>query len=300
MKWKLHSAALVAAINLALTSSVLAMPTGGVVASGNVTGLDNGTVANGGTIATAGGPAVINWGAFSLLKGESLTVNTVNGALLNRVTGTQLSELRGFLTQTGAHPMLLINPNGIIVGGTASINAQSLILSTLNMTNDAFKAANVAPNNGAVFTGDKAANKIQVDSGAQLNISELLQMFGGTVNVADNVTFSVPDGNSDKNLNIALGAGGQISATYGGSSAQDNHVLVNNAAKDNTVTVGALAKPLGNSGRTARIDLAGGAVSLNGTVIKVDDVKDAPSIDSGVYLVAANKADFDGAKMTVI
>ena len=97
MKWKLHSAALVAAINLALTSSVLAMPTGGVVASGSVTGIDNGTVASGGTIATAGGPAVINWGAFSLLKGESLTVNTVNGALLNRVTGTQLSELRGFL-----------------------------------------------------------------------------------------------------------------------------------------------------------------------------------------------------------
>ena len=152
MKWKLHSAALVAAINLALTSSVLAMPTGGVVASGSVTGIDNGTVASGGTIATAGGPAVINWGAFSLLNGERLNVNTVDGALLNRVTGTQLSELRGILTQTGAHPMLLINPNGIIVGGTASIDAQSLILSTLSMTNDAFKASNVASNNGAVFT----------------------------------------------------------------------------------------------------------------------------------------------------
>ena len=280
MKWKLHSAALVAAINLALTSSVLAMPTGGVVASGSVTGLDNGTVASGGTIATAGGPAVINWGAFSLLNGERLNVNTVDGALLNRVTGTQLSELRGFLTQTGAHPMLLINPNGIIVGGTASINAQSLILSTLNMTNDAFKTANGETNNEAVFTDGKAANGITVENGAKLNISELLQMFGGTVNVADNVTFSVPDGDSSNNLNIALGAGSQISTTYGGSSAQDNHVLVNKAAKDNTVTVG--ASSLENNGRTARVDLAGGAVSLNGTVIKVDDVNDAKPMDSGV------------------
>ncbi|MCH3960012.1 MAG: filamentous hemagglutinin N-terminal domain-containing protein [Selenomonas sp.] len=159
------------------------------------------------------------------ITGETLSFNTAAGALLNRVTGSQLSSLLGTLNQTGEHPVLLVNPNGIVVGSTAVINAQSLILSTLNATDAAFNAANSSSNNAAVFTDGKASAGIKVESGAQLKISELLQMFGGTVNVADNVSFSVADKDSGSNqLNVAFGAANKVTCTYGAKEAQDNHV----------------------------------------------------------------------------
>ena len=54
MKWRFHHKArkafLTMAICLALSQSVFAMPTGGKVVDGTVTGIVNGTVASGGTI----------------------------------------------------------------------------------------------------------------------------------------------------------------------------------------------------------------------------------------------------------
>lgn len=86
----LGTKALTAAICLALSASTaFAMPTGGTIAQGTVEGLTGGTVASGGTL-TPNGASIINWEAFSIGKGETLNVNTANGALLNRVTGKDI------------------------------------------------------------------------------------------------------------------------------------------------------------------------------------------------------------------
>ena len=140
MKWsfnhKSRKAFLTAAICLALSQSVFAMPTGGKVVDGTVTGiLDNGTVANG-TI-NVNSNALIDWTAFNIAKGETLNFKFNQDYLnvINHVTGSEMSKLLGTLNAKNGN-VYLINPNGILVGSSARIDAGSLILSTLNATDD--------------------------------------------------------------------------------------------------------------------------------------------------------------------
>lgn len=101
LRKKMRRGSLAALIALALSSSALAMPTGGVVETGNVS-INNGTLANvpdNATI-TSRGNAIINWDDFSVAQGETLNFNISYGALLNRVTGSQVSEILGKITQT--------------------------------------------------------------------------------------------------------------------------------------------------------------------------------------------------------
>ena len=203
----LGTKALTAAICLALSASTaFAMPTGGTIAQGTVSGLTGGTVAN--------GASIINWEAFSIGKGETLNVNTANGALLNRVTGKDISSLAGVLKQTGKKPLLLVNPNGITVMGTAEINTANLILSTLSVTDDDFLSfatgkgnLNFAEDIQKDDNGLEVQGKgITVETGAKINVNDLLIMAGGSVDVADGVTFEATPGS-----NITLEAGRAIS-----------------------------------------------------------------------------------------
>lgn len=137
MKWsfnhKSRKAFLTAAICLALSQSVFAMPTGGKVVDGDVAGITNGTVASGGTI-NVNRNALIDWTAFNIGKNESLNFAFTKDHLnvINHVTGSEMSQLLGTLTAGKNGSVYLINPNGILVGGGARIDAGSLILSTLD------------------------------------------------------------------------------------------------------------------------------------------------------------------------
>ena len=135
MKIKKHvrRGSLAALIALALTSSALAMPTGGVVQSGDVNiggSTDFSTVANGATI-TAGTDSTINWNTFYIANGETLNFNIADHkTLVNQVTGAQLSDILGTMNQTsGGGSVVLVNPNGIHIGATAVLNVPDLTLS---------------------------------------------------------------------------------------------------------------------------------------------------------------------------
>ena len=139
---KSRKAFLTAAICLALSQSVFAMPTGGKVVDGDVAGITNGTVASGGTI-NVNRNALIDWTAFNIGKNESLNFAFTKDHLnvINHVTGSEMSQLLGTLTAGKNGSVYLINPNGILVGSGARIDAGSLILSTLNATDDQLKSA---------------------------------------------------------------------------------------------------------------------------------------------------------------
>ena len=59
-----------------------------------------------------------------------------NAAALNRVLGGNPSQLLGSLQANGQ--IFLVNPNGILVGSQGSIDAQSFIASTLDISNESF------------------------------------------------------------------------------------------------------------------------------------------------------------------
>ncbi|MGM9540148.1 filamentous hemagglutinin N-terminal domain-containing protein [Anaerovibrio sp.] len=138
---KLSRKLLTAAICLALgTGHAMAMPTGGSI----VAGADNikNFVENpaSGAVIDFNGNGVINWNAFNIGTNEALTFNVAQNAMaFNYVSGGDISTILGHLTQSGKGSMVLCNPNGILVGNGAVINANDLTMMTMQLDNDQLK-----------------------------------------------------------------------------------------------------------------------------------------------------------------
>ncbi|MCC8405337.1 filamentous hemagglutinin N-terminal domain-containing protein [Paraburkholderia sp. MMS20-SJTN17] len=104
-------------------------------------------VAGAGTIAGAPGAlvitqpgssrGVIDWGSFSIGRGNTVMFDNGAGATLNRVTGCAPSTLLGNLNATGS--VYLINPQGIVVGRSGVISTGGrFVASTLDLPDTAF------------------------------------------------------------------------------------------------------------------------------------------------------------------
>ncbi|MBR2216224.1 MAG: filamentous hemagglutinin N-terminal domain-containing protein [Selenomonadaceae bacterium] len=193
--WKKgKKSALALAVALALSvGTALAMPTGGDVKAGDVTGIVNGTVASGGTI-NVNSNALIDWNNFSVRQNEALNF-AFNGSgltAINHVTGGITSELMGTLTGANGHVMI-INPSGIVVGSGAVIDVGSLTLSTLEATDDSLK--NLLNSTGdIIFLASDTSNVdtalanygvIQIADGVTLRAADSLTLQGSNVNVTD-------------------------------------------------------------------------------------------------------------------
>ncbi len=124
-------------VSLGHLAPVWALPSGAEVVGGNA------TVQGGGTqmIITQGTPAaIVNWTDFSIGAGERVEVIQLgaSAALLNRVTGADPSRLLGSLNANGR--VYLVNPNGVLVGADARIDAAGFVATTANIDNAAFLA----------------------------------------------------------------------------------------------------------------------------------------------------------------
>lgn len=239
MKWKnsFKKGSLAAFVTLVLTGSALAMPTGGTVENGsvNVDAANFGAndaianVANGATI-TPQTNSIINWETFNIAQGEALHFNTTNAALLNRVTGAQMSELLGQMTQVGGNFLYLVNPNGIHIGGTASFDVSNLTLSTLNVASEDFLSYVTAAKPYLPSQQDavKGAKAITVDQGAHFNVVNSLALCSGKVTVADGVTFVMAPEMNKAELNVLaaekVNQEGSKSSSTKTTSAQGNDV----------------------------------------------------------------------------
>ena len=299
MKWneKRNLGALALAIALALGGSpaVQAMPQGGTVASGDVSGLSDGTVSSGGTL-TANSNSIINWDSFSIGKGESLTLNTANYAMLNRVTGTSLSELFGTLNQTGENMALLINPNGITVGSSGIINSQNLILSTLAISDTDYQSL-VSGGTGTFATpsGRSIGAPVTFESGATVNATDVydieysspFSVYGGTINVADGVTFT-STGHTPGMEFIAANS-------YLDGVSPSNTKLT--ATPANTIQFSGKVDCT-NTENESYLNLIGGAVNLDGADITLSS-HDKTYYSSEVDLVAVNRFGNSNSSETV-
>lgn len=126
---------LYAAISAALVSGgVSANPTGAQIANGSVSIETSGAAMN----ITNSPNAIINWQGFSIGAGEitRFMQESSGSAVLNRVIGGSVSEILGQLQSNGR--VFLINPNGLVIGGGASIDTAGFVGSTLNITDDDF------------------------------------------------------------------------------------------------------------------------------------------------------------------
>ncbi|WP_170182160.1 MBG domain-containing protein [Phreatobacter stygius] len=114
------------------------LPTGGRVATGSATIGPAGAGAL--TINQTSQRAVINWNAFSVGQGGTVSFQQPNSssATLNRVTGATSSTIAGQVRANGQ--VYLVNPNGIQITRTGSVDTAGFTASTLDTTNDDFMA----------------------------------------------------------------------------------------------------------------------------------------------------------------
>lgn len=128
----------------------LANPLGAQVVSGSATLNQSGS-----TLTVTNSPnAIINWQGFSIGQGETthFIQQNASSAVLNRVIGTDPSQLLGTLSSNGR--VFLVNPSGILVGQGARIDVAGMVASTLNLSNEDFLAGRLnfgpTPNAGGI------------------------------------------------------------------------------------------------------------------------------------------------------
>ena len=285
MKWRFHHKArkafLTTAICLALSQSVFAMPTGGKVIEGDITGITNGTIASGGTINVAGS-GLIDWNAFGIGAGETLNYAfTSPGTLINHVTGADMSQLLGTLNSTGNGNLWLINPNGIVVGSSARLNAGSLVLSTLNATDEALKG--FLHGGDLTLTSADAAKGIEVQSGAKITAGNALNLVGGHIKIADNVTVSA----SGDSFNMSAVAAKQ--AGFEGGKTEDG-ISSGTAGVGNKLTLGNATFDIKSP--ESDVYFVGHDVTLDGTKLNLTS-KDSTTSSTALEVIAVNQFGFE-------
>ena len=134
--WKKTLALLVMSALSLGASSVDAMPEGGVIRSGEGAVSQNGREM---TIRQDSGRLAMDWTNFNVGKDETVRFQQPgkDALALNRVTGNQQSLIDGSLLSNGH--VLLVNPNGVVIGKNASIDVGGLVASTAHVKDNFMK-----------------------------------------------------------------------------------------------------------------------------------------------------------------
>lgn len=143
----------------------------------------------------------INWQDFSIAEGHTVNFFQPNAqaSALNRVTGTNVSDIRGALNANGR--VFLVNPNGVMFSSTAKVDVGSLVTSTLDISTKDFMAGNYQ------FEG-ASANAI-------INRGNITTAEGGVVamiaaKIINTGNISTPAGST------LMGAGSKVTLDLGG------------------------------------------------------------------------------------
>jgi len=128
---------LYAAVLLALAGPAYALPEGGQVVAGDASIAVNGNVMD---IQQNSQRAILNFHSFDIANQQTVNFHQpgADAVALNRVMGDRLSEIHGALNANGQ--VYLINPNGVLFGNGAEINVGSLVVTTLDISDQDFLA----------------------------------------------------------------------------------------------------------------------------------------------------------------
>lgn len=320
--WKKTLALLVMSALSLGASSVDAMPEGGVIRSGEGAVSQNGREM---TIRQDSGRLAMDWTNFNVGKDETVRFQQPgkDALALNRVTGNQQSVIDGSLLSNGH--VLLVNPNGVVIGKNASIDVGGLVASTAHVKDNFMKE--FGNSTGAFTLGGVSDGKIinegtiNAEGGlvalhaAKVENSGTITSNGGSVLMAaaDTLTLT-PD--TDGKLNFTVdGKVAEASALNKGAITADGGTIVMTAdsASDVMSTVvnneGTLQARTLRKNEKGQILLEGndkGQVEVSGTLDAsgTDDGQDAGNIKvigqktivhDGTNLLA--KGDVNGGKI---
>ena len=290
-KWK-NSLTAGVLLALALGGTGYAMPAGGQIQSGQ------GAIAQDGknmTVTQNSGKMAVDWTQFNIAKDEAVKFAQPgrDAVALNRITGGQKSVIDGALSANGN--LLLVNPNGVVFGKTATVDVGSLVASTAQLNDPFMKsfAGSTANLNLTIGEGNTSTilneGTIAAQSGlvalhaAQVENTGTISNPGGTVALAaaKQLTLS-PDG--DGKLNYAVdGDLAQAKALNSGRIQADGGYVVM-TAKSAQDLLGTVVNNTGTlEARTLRKDEKG-QILLDGGAhgqVEVSGTLDASGMEDG-------------------
>ena len=116
-----------------------ALPKGGSVSQGKVSFNKSGNTL---TLTQTTDLAVVNFTSFDIGAGAKVNIvqPSAKSVQLDRVTGNSPSQIMGQLSSNGQ--VVLVNPNGIVVGKDGSVSASAFTASTLGISDADFMAGN--------------------------------------------------------------------------------------------------------------------------------------------------------------
>lgn len=218
------------------------LPSGSTVIEGNAVIAATGNTLN---INAGSDRTIINWDSFNIGSGHTAQFDLPNNgsAILNRVTTPgSISHIDGVLNSNGT--VYLVNPNGIVVSNSGTINTQGFLATTLDVNNQQFM-------NGQINLDASGS------SGTISNEGTITTASGGAHLIAGSI---FNGGTIESN-------GGSINLIAGGSVKLDNGLVLHQASLDTVVNgISPAAGVIHNSG-TIR---ATGAVEVDGGVYLVN------------------------------
>lgn len=285
-----------------MSSMALANPTDGVVAAGAATITSAGNEVQ---INQTSDRALIEWKSFDIAAGETTRFIQpgANSLALNRVVNSnQISAINGNLLANGR--VLVINPNGVIIGPQGNVDTAGFIASTADIGNAAFM------NSTDRFDFDRAGNadatvenqgRITVqDAGLALLVAPNVRNSGVIVGnlarlqMGAGDTFGV-DFYGDGLLQLSVGASSKLVAENTGALvANGGRVLMSAAAASNVLesvinTTGVIeARSLVNHNGEIVLGGVGANVTVSGKL-------DASGVQGGNVKVTGNNVLIDSS-----
>jgi filamentous hemagglutinin family protein len=271
---------------------------------------------------------IIDWRTFSIGTGGAVSILNGQGATLNRVTGGQMSVIRGTLSATGS--VYLVNPQGVVVGSEGRILAGGAIgLLTRDISNTDFLAGGPFTARGQTDAGVVNLGRIISRDGdvflvgaSVLNDGEI-SAGSGLAGLAAADTVVIAPGEGIRGLYVAAGSGGSGDVTVSGridaaaaalqSAGGDVYVLAGNRAGSVQATGVSqsggqvwLSAPEGevrvDGGVRATKGDAGGDITLSGRGVTVGGsaVLDATGNSGGTVLVGVTAPAMGLSDVTTI
>ena len=250
-----------------------AEPTGAEIAAGHATVATSGARTS---IVQSSDRAIIDWRSFSIGAGESVIVDQPgrSSVLLNRVRGSDASVLNGTLSANGQ--LMLVNPNGVMIGKGGIIDVGGFIATTADIRNEDFlagrynfAAASTVPGAGIRNHGiiRLAEDGYAVLSAAMVSNTGLIQARLGRIVLSGVETFTL-DLDGDGRLRYQMGPVGAISG--GGGSVANSGTLAA-AGGDVLMTARAVKDVLGNVINNDGLVEATAAREVNGRIRIIAD-----------------------------
>lgn len=158
----LATSALASAMARPAHADMPVLPTGANIAAGAVDISQTGSTM---TVNQNSGAAIVNWGAFSVGQGGSVTFvqPDATSVILNRVTGETTSTIAGNLSANGQ--VYLINPNGVTITASGKVQAAAFVASSLGLGDDDFLSGKRKFTGSGASAGVSNAGTISIVSG---------------------------------------------------------------------------------------------------------------------------------------